>query len=511
MIAEVIPVTRLRRATTSWSYLVPAGLKLSVGSLVIIPFRSHPVIGVVWELHERSGKATQQITEVLTATPLVREPSRRWIEWIATYGITSLSTALYTWLPSALRKLPLTKPVRDALLQWDDRTTVATPPVKQHAILVAAAHPQADAALAQKYGTSFHSTFLDTTPAQEFQTWMRIARGELTVVSGRERALAAPWGNLRHLTVIDPEDIGFQTEQIPALSLVTASHTLADFWKASWRARSALPSAVTQLLWPDSLGAIPGALTRTVTDLRYARMLNPELLAALRTCLADKQRAILLLNAHDRAVLQEDGTRLLLPGVEQVTRQLCTALEVPELPALITLGTRSLWRDVPAGPVGLTAMLSIDPLLHAPRLSDQLQGWGDLGKLLRYQAPLIIQTHQPAHPLVSALLQRKEESYYLQTLKQAAAGGLYPFIEEIVITATAEQLETATEVVRELRALLPAEWLVGAPRDATRRRKAILLITLQAPLGTRLPNPAYRYLAQLPRPWQVGRDAWYAG
>jgi primosomal protein N' len=256
---------------------------------------------VVWDA-EPNKKATLAVTEALTLTPLVRAPHRRLIEWLSEEGICSLSTALYVWLPAALRHLPLTKSVREALASWDANqpTALEVAKLKQHLILTPSQREDAEASLRVKYDKAFTSTFLDTTPAQEFTTWLAIAQGRCTLASGRERALYAPWVNLRHCTVIEPEDISFHSGQSPYVNLVDAALVLAEASKAEPTLRTNLPVNAAQRVWPAAQSFPLPQTTVELTDLRKERLLNEPLLRSIRHTVAQLHHVVILYNAHDR-------------------------------------------------------------------------------------------------------------------------------------------------------------------------------------------------------------------
>lgn len=510
MTVTVVPALRLRRATRGWSYHVPAAMKVQVGSLVIVSFRGHPTIGVVWDLAE-SGKATQSILEVLTSTPLVRSPHRHLIEWIANYGITSLSTALYSWLPTALRKLPLTKPVREKLTRWDKEQPSARDfaHIKQHLVLVPSERPNAESALSVRYPNSFASTFTDTTPAQEFETWIGIATGSLHVVTGRERALMAPWVNLRHCTVIDPEDISYNTGQSPYISLVAAARELALASNAELSLRSSVPLEAIQAIWPEATSVFVEPREINSIDLRHSRLVNSELIRGIEAALAKQEEVVVLYNAHDRFRKNEDGTRSIIPGIETVAKQIAAEMNLDSLPSSVHLGTRSMLSALPKR-AGFVAVLSIDPLLSVTTVADQVHGWGDIGKLTHLAPSITIQSRDPGHPLVQSLERGSFGVYTSSVLAEAARASLPPFCEEVVCAAPPSHRSDADELFEKLLTIAPNPWRVAHPRFTTKRGKELITIALYAPLGTRVPSPLHSFLAELERPWIVERGPWYA-
>ncbi len=512
MTVTVVPVLRLRRATTGWSYKAPDSSNLQPGALVIVPFRNHPTLAVVWDT-EQNAKATAHVAEILTHTPLVRAPHRRLIEWLADEGLCSLSTALYVWLPAALRTLPLTKPVRTSLAEWDNvqLSPQAMALHKQHAVLVPSHRDEAEGNLAKKYQAAFHSTFSDTTPAQEFATWLEIAQGTIAVAIGRERALYAPWMNLRHITVIEPEDISYHTGQTPYLNLISGAEQLAQASKAALSYRTTIPLEAAQILWPETTCLPFPPVEVELTDLRHAKIINDNLLRAIHGALQRNQHVIILYNAHDRWKQQEDGSKKAIPGIETLTKRLTEALGKETVLPLIHFGTRSLLASLPR-PIGLTVFLTIDPLLFQLSFADQLHGWGDIGRLVQTGAPMLLQTRQPEHPLVQAVMHNRFADYCLQEVSEAQKAGRPPVSEQIVCAIPVETKgsPTSEELTLQLRKAAPVPWQVSYPRPANRRGKQMTIITLHAPQHTRVPLALRIILAALPRPWKVERGPWYA-
>lgn len=505
MTISVVPILRVRRATTTWSYKVPEGSIVVPGALVIVPFRGHPVLGVVWDGDATTKAKLLPVTEILTTTPVVRAPHRRTIEWLSETGMCSLSTALYTWLPAALRQLPLTKPVRATLSEWDTNQPSAkeTALCKQHAVVVPNHRPAAELALKKRYKELFATTFHDT-PVTEFATWVAVAQGKIQVVVGRERALWLPWLNLQHCTVIEPEDISYHTGQTPYINLVEAAEFLSSATSAALTLRTHVPQSAAEVLWPAAVAWPLPTVPVEVTDLRRERLLNERLLSRIQEALKTGH-VIMLYNARDRAVATEDGYQKVVPGVETIAKQLAAHFG-GTLPQTLRFGTRQILTDLPRT-LSLAIVLNLDPLLGNPHFADQLHGWGDLGHLISTGAPLHIQCHEPEHPLVQSLVHGSFVEYCRQITNQIQQAGLPPFQEEIVCATPGTDAE---ELYQELNPLVTPPWQLSYPRAASRRREQVTIVTLQAPRGTRLPAPVRTKLIALPRPWHVERGPWYS-
>ncbi|MBU6389316.1 hypothetical protein KGQ71_02250 [Patescibacteria group bacterium] len=513
MIAQVVPILRLRRDTTWWSYAVPSKAICAPGSLVRIPFRSRSYLGIVWHLEATDEKASKSIEEVLTPGPLVRAPARALIEYLSQVGLCSLSTALYQWLPSGLRRYPLTPPIRALISRYAGwRPPGELPP--QHCILVPGERPRQTAELREKFSSRFQELFSQNNELQELRNWFAIATGKITVGLGRERALWAPWLNLREMTVVEPEDISFYHEQTPYLNLVPAAREAARISKASLHFRSYLPPDTGRELWEeDTLGRnAPPALR--VIDTSHQPLLNDELVEAIRSTLNRGQTVLILYNAHDRAALitrQGVPERVVLPGIETIAKRLAHRLGYSQLPPEVRIGTRSILHQ-PIDRLGLAVILSLDPLLRQTVFADRLHNFTDLGRLFALPVPCVIQASQMDHPLIQALRQSRLDAYVLECVREQRHLRLPPFGQYVVCSIPQDALtvETAHALYRRLVDITQTEWKISYPFSAVWRKKEYIHLLLQTPsTDTRLPTAIRSVLIQLPRPWKVQHNPWY--
>jgi primosomal protein N' len=545
MIAHVIPVVRLRRNTSWWSYKLPNHLTCQPGSLVEIEFRGRPVLGVVWSVDNADPtlqeKKLLDVQAVHTCHPLLRAPHRAFVEWMAEYGLCSLSTALYQWLPVALRKAPLSPSIRTALSEYD--TWLTGLPLTHHLpaqeiVLTPARRPYLHDQLRRKYGDACAEIFADPSASRELREWLKIARGEVRIGIGRERALYAPWANLHRVTIIDPEDVTYYHEQIPYIWLTEAAARLADRFRARLTLLSYLPQSCLNELcqgWLGNAGQAKQVVTQSrfpyrpdaggmveITDLRHQPLLNDRLLQQINACLQTDRRVLVLYNARDRI----SGKGSLYPGVETVRKRILARLNLDgrESPAaeLLLCDTRTmLYR--PWDRVGLTVLLCSDALLAENAFADVLHGWADLAKLLHYPVPLHIQTHQPDHPLHQRLLHDTFADYLLQKVREQKEVALHPFAEQVVLaypslspapsaTAVADSLAPPTAVLQvqeRLRGLPLDGWQTSHPFLAKRGRNTYWHVLLYASRGARVPISLRNLTTSLASPWKIQRNPGY--
>ncbi len=515
MIVEVVPILRLRRLTTWWSYRVPANLAHTVqaGSLVSMSFRGRSTLGVVWEVRrEAPTTKLEPILAVHASQPLLLKPHRELISWMAATGYVSLSTALSAWLPTAL-KVPLTKGTREllAVLEQAPRTAPGLASIKQQAAISPIQQPTAAESMRQRFGEGFYDTFAPLTAKQELEQWLKVRIGETQLVFGRERAIFAPYLNLRHVILAEAEDPSYYHGQLPYLALQEAVRCLATQTGADLVVRSNLPPATGQALWSTPVVSMVKERQVTVTDLRHEDLLNETLTTAIQGALRQNRRVLILLNSYDRQVLKE-GMGVLIPGVQTLKKQLASSLSLRELPEDIVLGTRSIFGETYRD-VGLTVALNLDTQLNPQCFADELSLWSDLGSLLSYPAPCIVQARNQDHPLIHALRNQSFASYTLEVLKERSDSGLPPASHTIFLSLPAggESPTLATELAENLAPLLQQSgWVLSDGFERTFRKQTSLHLALIPPPGEHLlPTPAVKLLAELKRPWKVQVGAWH--
>lgn len=510
MIAQVVPIIRLRRDTTWWAYTIPSHQPCAVGSLVIIPFRGRPCLGIIWALEKEHPDARLEITEILTATPLLKLPHRQLVEFLSDYGLCSLSTALSLWMPKGLRLLPLTKKARTLLQAY----TASVPGNPQHCIMVPGLRPQFASRLRDKFSSNFQE-FFDETASESLEDWFNIANGHISVGLGRARALFAPWNNLSKITVLDPEDVSYYQEQIPYIDLLEVALSYAVLSKSTIRVQTNLPKEAADLLWPNVSQADANYPSFIFHDLRRESLLNADLIVAINDTLKKKGRIIILHNAHDRIfTTKKNGPieKILIPGIETLKKKLAQELEVTALPENIIFGSRTILYQKYEN-VGLAIVLSLDPLIASSNnFSNLLHGVADLGKLASYAVPVIFQSKNADNPLAISLIQGEIGTYLQGEITQQKEAGLTPFGQTIVVSLEVGKLEVEKiEVIHSsICELSNAEWTVSSPFQATWRKREFTHILLHSNnQKNHLPIKLRTFLVKLPRPWKVQRNPWY--
>jgi primosomal protein N' len=514
VVAQVVPILRLRRDTTWWSYKVPHRTQCLPGSLVVVPFRGRATLGIVWSIGESDEKASLEIEQVLCHQPLVRTPLRRFIEHVSYVGLCSLSTALYVWLPTGMRSLPLSAKARQLLGNYVkedislDKTTS-----QQHLILLPQIRSETSRSLANKFGIRFADLFAGTSADKELEEWFGILTGKVQVALGRERALFAPWLSLRQITIVDPADIAFYHEQVPYCSMIGLVKDLASNFSSRTRVKTTLPTEISRELWGTDAEGQDMLPRLKITDLSQTQLLGEDLIRSIKETYAKGKTVLILYNAHDRISSRTtDGReeKILMPGIETLARKLAHLLDLGDLPPEVILGTRSIFEKTHAD-VGLTVALSIDLMLSQTIFADHLHGCADLGHLFKYDAPCIIQAHHKEHPLLHALRNNQFNSYLANLVAEQQANHLPPFGQQIFCSLPSEGAEVpARELYARLAPLIKAPWTISFPFAANWRKKPFLHVMLHSDNPhERLPGAVREIITQLPRPWRIQHNPWY--
>jgi primosomal protein N' len=492
---------------------VPPSLQKSiqVGSLVSVPFRGKLLPGIVWEMRrEEPESKLESVNNVLTSHPLLLQPHRRLIEWLANTGFISLSTALYTWLPTALRSFPSKQTlITLSVLEEAPRTSPGIAGVRQQAAISPFQQPKASAAMQARFPETFWDTFNQQTPKQELESWLQVRIGKTHLVLGRERAIFAPYLNLRHTILAEAEDPSYYHNQLPYLPLQEAVKILTHYTGSDLAIRSNLPAPAGELLWGKPVVSMVKDRHLELVDLRKETILNPDLIAAIQQTVKVGRQVLLVINSYDHKVKGEDGLTTLLPGVQTLTKQLCNELEVVSLPESIHLGTRSILSNFHQA-VGLTVMLRLDSQLNPQCFADEVSLWTDVGSLMAYPCPCKIQVANQDHPFIHALRNQQVSSYTQEVLSQRFKAGLPPSpgVIFLSLTASPQAEDELTALKTKLEPLL-RDWQLSGKLERSFRKQETISIALIPPAeNSPLPTAVVKLLASLKRPWKVQVGSW---
>ncbi|MBI2411078.1 MAG: hypothetical protein HYV32_04275 [Candidatus Kerfeldbacteria bacterium] len=131
MIAQIIPYTRTIRGKEFFDYAIPEGMVVTPGMVVIIPFRSLKIFGLVWNVGKTSVHIKlRPIISVVTNDLWGNSERQHFLQWFAAYYAISLPHAWKTMQYPLLKK---PKPIAHSIfaLHKEHSTTTVRIPYSQ--------------------------------------------------------------------------------------------------------------------------------------------------------------------------------------------------------------------------------------------------------------------------------------------------------------------------------------------------------------------------------------------
>ena len=90
----------------AFTYLIPEGMQLAVGSLVEIPFRNKKMMGIVTALHDETplhfAKSLKHISKCVSENALIPAELVSFVMWIAKYYCAPIGETFRTALPKRI-------------------------------------------------------------------------------------------------------------------------------------------------------------------------------------------------------------------------------------------------------------------------------------------------------------------------------------------------------------------------------------------------------------------------
>ncbi|MGF1608762.1 MAG: primosomal protein N', partial [Kiloniellales bacterium] len=124
----------------SYDYLVPEGLALAPGDIVVVPLGPREVIGAVWEPAEDAAPiAASRMKRVIARceVPPLPAVARRFIEWVAAYTMTPPGAVLRMTLSSTGALEPPRPIVALRLVEGADASGLRLTPARKRVLAVA--------------------------------------------------------------------------------------------------------------------------------------------------------------------------------------------------------------------------------------------------------------------------------------------------------------------------------------------------------------------------------------
>lgn len=503
-IVNIVPITRLRRNTSWWSYKTTANQFCPIGSLVVIPFKNQLINGIVWSIE---SKIQPEIEAKLEKVHEVTQPHfllpqhLRFIEWLSDYAFCSLSHALYMYLPAAVRKPSMSK----SLISLHQKNKIGLTrqisenavPAPQSAYIFPYENIPAIEQLTRVQAVTLN-TFYPKNDLEELIQWYSIRMGNAQQVIGRERAVFAPYRNLKQIEIFSPEDVSYYTGQAPYFNLTEAAKKLSEIWNSPQNIHSHLD--INQLETPRL----------DLIDIRKEGLLGDYLVKKIQEK-AQEGQVVIIYNKHDQTehIISDENKNVEFtvrkPGVESLRSKLAVKLNRDtELPANILMDTRKILRKVDPKKVSLYVMLTSDHLTKEILLPNILDNSADIFRIIKSGKPFVLQTGDLESPIIQALRSNNLPTYLNELIEQYRQNDLPPYKDLIVCSYPGEDLD----IINALKSKLPKDTESSAAFTSKWHGKqwSHLIIYLK---GGRTSKTAKDLIMALPAPWRIQRNPWY--
>lgn len=251
VVAEIIPLTRLKNDLDFFTYLIPAELQQTIqpGQLVKIPFRSKTIEGIVRKLITsipQTEYALKSIQEIIDPQPILADWQLELIEFMSQYYLTSMATIAAMFVPDMpKRKIKI---LPDEIFEQLDKANAELSKIQVENIghvLVKYRKLETKAAIIKniiekleadeqiaiivpqlrdiKDILSFIPEYLNSTVvylnnlpiARYWQNWQSVQQGKAKIIIGTRSAIFAPFANLKQI-IIDQEEDEFHKQEEPS-------------------------------------------------------------------------------------------------------------------------------------------------------------------------------------------------------------------------------------------------------------------------------------------------------
>jgi hypothetical protein len=481
---QVVPITRLRRATTWWTYSSPAAL--SLGQLVYIPFQGRSLFGVVWatlsekekELAEKKHTIIQSIERSFPLIP-VSTGMQRAIELGSELGICSLSSSLLQWMPVELR------PGKHSPALFSRLAEPRTQSCKPQVVLLPNQHAPTLEHLQKIHGPALWDSFSQSGLTH----WLNALSGSYSVVVGREKALSTP-GEIASIHLYAPEDLSYYHEQVPYLWLHHLVQTRCKESAIPLSMHSFLPQPVQQAIFTQA-STTYAMQNIQLWDMRRTTNLVQEL--DLKTQ-GEPRKWVIFHPFTTRTKLTESGS-LVIPGRESLSRQL---RERGNLTPVVD--TKQLHTATASAYI----FLESDTALTNARTADILQLYMHIGRASTH-GKVWVCTRNPDHAALQQLVSSQPVSLVNSHAWRQQRGFEQPLLRSC--SYPGNDMTDALSLREQLLNLVREGWNVGYPLSLPVRGKPFVHLPLLGPL--RLPVALRETIAKLPSPWRVQCSPWF--
>lgn len=340
MFAQIIPALRLPQKFSAFTYQIPNELagQLTVGQLVLIPWRGQKISGIVWQIISETdvpANRLKKIEKIKLTEPLLSSEQLNLAAWLAEYYHVSLASIIKIMLPP----LPQKKSNRGQEIVWADFQAKNIPLPKLPAknflqyftvnyqqdflfSFLASSAGQILMLFPELTDLAAAGTFL--SPELRAQTvvwsgelnqnqlqnaWQKIKTGQAKIILGTRPAVFLPFKHLKKIVVVkETNNSHKQWDQNPRYDARVAAEKLAEIYQAQLLITAVKPRVETyQKILDGKINLIKElkpatALEIIIIDQAQERrggnysLLNPKLIDAITNAKQQNQKTFLHLN-----------------------------------------------------------------------------------------------------------------------------------------------------------------------------------------------------------------------
>src|SRR3990167_5458145 len=242
MYAQVVVPSYKGPNVDGFTYEIPAGIKLQLGQLVLVPFGRVREIGIVWEVGKSNDSGVARlaslakraslprmtknviikpIESVVFEKPFLLPYQLELLQWMAKYYLAGTGNCANAMLP----QLPNVERLKtNASANSLSHSSLV---VSQTLVLVPTINniPQTIALFPKVTNTLvFHS---ELKPQEKLEAWLKTMSGNCDYIFGTRQAVFLPFAKLRKIIIINEHDDSYKDQRSPYYNTLTVAEKVA--------------------------------------------------------------------------------------------------------------------------------------------------------------------------------------------------------------------------------------------------------------------------------------------
>lgn len=415
MIAQIVPIQKIRSGIETLSYLVPESFQsqIRIGTRVIIPFRSNQIIGIVWQIEEltsadKIGLKLKSIRRLIDQEEFIDQKTRGLLIWIANYYLTALPTVLAVAIPEPFYHL--TGRIQPQSILSQDQNQA------QQLILAPYLNYPELSELQKRVNFIEYSQKL--TKRERANVWRKVANGEKIIVFGTYQPIYLPFKNLKQITVLEPENDLFKYEQNPKVHIAVVAKKLAQIHQA-------------KLIIKSYLSSISSFQIADIATEKH--LINFQTESWLESRLKKNRRIIIFYNIYD---IKDEKSRFGIKSLKADLEKKYPQANIAVIDREVNLKQNFADYQII---IGTAKMLYLPKIIQGDLLIPIIDSFfdrpdfqpakilGQINKLGRFSQSIFIQTKKPDHPFVAALRSGSLAPYLVDFKRQKQKLGQFPY------------------------------------------------------------------------------------